>query len=120
MYILQHSPRSSKKFRITFPDQSYVDFGAKNYSDYTKHKNPVRMRSYLIRHGGNNISPLYSLNTLHEKMLEIDSSHRENWSQSGYKSSGFWSRWLLWSFPTLHDSINFIHEKFKIRVLFDE
>lgn len=46
------SPNPKKKFRATLEDGRTVDFGASGYSDYTKHKNPSRMRSYVLRHGG--------------------------------------------------------------------
>jgi len=46
------SPNKKKKFRATLEDGRTVDFGASGYSDYTKHKNPSRMRSYVLRHGG--------------------------------------------------------------------
>ena len=42
--ILKKSPNKKKKFRVIFPDDSHVDFGAAGYSDYTKHKNPDRMK----------------------------------------------------------------------------
>jgi 2'-5' RNA ligase len=46
------SPDRKKKFRAVLEDGRTVDFGASGYSDYTKHKNPSRMRSYVLRHGG--------------------------------------------------------------------
>lgn len=46
------SPSVKHKYRVIFPDKRAVDFGAKGYSDYTIHKNPVRMRAYVVRHGG--------------------------------------------------------------------
>ena len=49
---LKKSPRFDKKFRVTFENGKIVDFGARGYSDYTIHKNPIRMRSYVTRHGG--------------------------------------------------------------------
>ena len=49
---LKKSPRIDKKFRVTFENGKIVDFGARGYSDYTIHKNPLRMRSYVTRHGG--------------------------------------------------------------------
>ena len=42
---LQKSPLFNKKYRVTFENGRVVDFGAKGYSDYTKHGNPLRMRS---------------------------------------------------------------------------
>ena len=66
------------KFTAVFPDGSKVHFGRQGYSDYTKHKDPLRMESYLTRHRS-----------------------RENWTRSGAKTAGFWSRWILWSSPSL-------------------
>ena len=66
------------KFTATFSDGSKVHFGRKGYSDYTKHKDRQRMMRYLTRHRS-----------------------RENWTRSGAKTAGFWSRWLLWSSPSL-------------------
>jgi hypothetical protein len=67
------------KFTAVFPDGSKVHFGRKGYSDYTKHKDKERMERYLTRHRS-----------------------RENWARSGAKTAGFWSRWLLWSSPSLN------------------
>lgn len=67
------------KFTAVFPDGSKVHFGRKGYSDYTKHKDKERMELYLTRHRS-----------------------RENWARSGAKTAGFWSRWLLWSSPSLN------------------
>jgi hypothetical protein len=66
------------KFTAVFPDGSKVHFGRQGYSDYTKHKDRERMERYLTRHRS-----------------------RENWTRSGAKTPGFWSRWLLWSSPSL-------------------
>lgn len=67
------------KFTAEFPDGSRVSFGLRGYSDYTLHKDPERMKRYLGRH-----------------------RLRENWKRSGAKTAGFWSRWLLWSRPSLN------------------
>ena len=67
------------KFTAFFPDGSRVHFGRQGYSDYTKHRDKVRMERYLTRHRA-----------------------RENWTRSGAKTAGFWSRWLLWSSPSLN------------------
>ena len=61
-----------------------VRFGLKGFSDYTIHKDRERMKRYIARHAG-------SASGLR--------SRRENWSRSGAKTAGFWSRWLLWSKP---------------------
>ena len=67
------------KFMAVFPDGYKVHFGRQGYSDYTKHKDKERMERYLTRH-----------------------RRRENWTRSGAKTAGFWSRWLLWSSPSLN------------------
>jgi hypothetical protein len=67
------------KFTAEFPDGHRVSFGLKGFSDYTLHKDPERMKRYLTRH-----------------------RRRENWTRSGAKTAGFWSRWLLWSSPSLN------------------
>jgi len=66
------------KWRATFPNGKSVKFGLRGYSDYTIHKDHERMLRYLTRH-----------------------VKRENWSPSGLFKPGFWSRWLLWSKPSL-------------------
>lgn len=48
---IRRSPNPRKKFRATLEDGRFVDFGARGYSDYTKHKNPSRKKAYLLRHG---------------------------------------------------------------------
>jgi hypothetical protein len=49
---LKKSPIRDKKYRVTFPNGDHVDFGGKGYTDYTIHKDPMRMRLYVLRHGG--------------------------------------------------------------------
>ena len=66
------------KRRATFPNGKSVNFGLRGYSDYTIHKDHARMLRYLTRH-----------------------VKRENWSPSGRFKAGFWSRWLLWSKPSI-------------------
>lgn len=66
------------KFMAIFPDGKVVRFGRKGFSDFTLHKDPERMKRYLTRH-----------------------RKRENWTRSGARTAGFWSRWFLWSSPSL-------------------
>jgi hypothetical protein len=81
-----------KKYQVTFPGGApTVKFGARGYSDYTVHKDPARMQRYLTRHRS-----------------------RENWSDP--KTPGFWSRWLLWSVPTLSGAKSLIKKKFGLTV----
>lgn len=78
------------KFTAEFPDGSRVSFGLKGYSDYTIHKDRERMKRYVTRHAG------YAGGRL---------SRRENWTRSGAKTPGFWSRWLLWSAPSFQGAL---------------
>jgi len=71
-----------------------IHFGAKDYSDYTIHKDPDRKQRYIDRHKEN-----------------------EDWTKSGIDTAGFWSRWLLWNEPTLKDSIKEIEDKFGIKII---
>ena len=71
-----------------------IHFGAKDYSDYTIHKDIGRKQKYIQRH-----------------------RDRENWSIQGIDTAGFWSRWLLWGEPTLKESIKKIEDKFGVKII---
>ena len=66
------------KWRAIFPNGKKVNFGLRGYENYTMHKDEKRMQRYVMRH-----------------------VKRENWSPAGRYKAGFWSRWMLWSKPTL-------------------
>ena len=86
------SPKPVKKWRVTFEDGTHVDFGQKGYSDFTLHHDPVRMKRYVKRHSGMG----------------------ETWSKSGLHTPGFWSRWLLWSRPSLEEAKKYMQKRFRI------
>jgi hypothetical protein len=65
--------------------------GAKGMDDFTKTKDEEQKERYISRHRA-----------------------REDWTQSGLLSSGFWSRWLLWNKPTLSSSIQDVKRRFDI------
>lgn len=91
MFVKLFKAKNGKhKFTAVFPDGSRVSFGLQGYSDYTIHKNKARMESYVRRHAG-------SASGLR--------SRRENWTKSGAKTAGFWSRWLLWSKPNFNSAL---------------
>lgn len=90
--ILQKSNHPAKKLMVTIGNKT-IHFGAKNYSDYNKHKDKSRMYRYLKRHRS-----------------------RENWSKSGIKSAGFWSKWILWNKPGLLESIKDTEKRFNISI----
>ena len=66
-----------------------VPFGAKNYEDYTTHKNPFRRLLYLARH-----------------------RTRENWNDP--MTPGSLSRYILWETPDLQKNIALFKERFKL------
>jgi hypothetical protein len=114
------SPDRKKKFRAILPGDRTVDFGARGYSDYTKHKNPSRMRSYVGRHGGN--VPKYIIKEhdpkkIHTRMLSVDTSDTEQWRLGGVATAGFWSRWYLWSHPTFPQVHTFMLRRFGIKII---
>ena len=114
---LAKSPNKAKKYRVTFEDGDHVDFGGLGYSDFTKHKNPFRMREYVRRHGGKiskSIMADEDPDSVLERMLAVDSSTKEKWGKLGVKTAGFWSRWLLWSEPTLRDAKKLITRKYHV------
>ena len=112
---LQKSPLFNKKYRVTFENGRVVDFGAKGYSDYTKHGNPLRMRSYVTRHGGyvpHMVQKQTDPKLVHLNMLDVVKSDKENWSKTGFYTAGIWSRWLLWSHPELEGAKKIITKKY--------
>lgn len=72
-----------------------VSFGSSKHDNYTIHRSKARKESYLARHGG----------------MEQD------WTESGIYTAGFWSRWYIWSEPTLRESKKLIEKKFNIKFL---
>jgi len=89
---LSKSTRNGKKFMVKVEDK-IVHFGQAGASDYTEHKDKERKERYLARH-----------------------RNRENWAKSGINTAGFWSRWLLWSEPTIEASIKKIEKKFNVKI----
>jgi hypothetical protein len=115
------SPDRKKKFRAILEDGRTVDFGASGYSDYTKHKNPSRMRSYVLRHGGR--VPKRTIaerepKKIQDMMLDVTSSDKEDWKLSGIDGAGFWSRWYLWSFPTFEGVRKFMKKRFGVVITY--
>lgn len=87
------SDKIDKKYMVRI-DNKTIHFGAANMSDYRFHKNPKRKELYIIRH-----------------------QKRENWTITGIKTAGFWSRWLLWGETTLSASIKVVEKKFKVKII---
>ena len=89
---LSKSDKKEKKYKVKV-DNKTIHFGAKGMSDYTKNKDPQRKENYSKRH-----------------------RKREDWSKSGVKTAGFWSKNLLWNKPTITDSIKDIEKKFNLDI----
>lgn len=74
-----------------------VHFGASSYQSYEVHKDPERKKRYENRH-----------------------KSRENWSKSGIKTAGFWSKWILWNKPSLRGSIKDTENRFNIKIVYKQ
>ena len=94
---LQSSRAKGKKYTVVVfragRKLKTIHFGSAGMSDYTINKDPERMNRYIDRH-----------------------KKRENWDISGILTAGFWSRWLLWSEPSLSAAIDRIAQKFNIKI----
>ena len=90
--ILKKSNKPDKKWMVTIEGKT-IHFGAKGMSDYTIHKDKERMLRYTGRH-----------------------QKRENWTKSGIKTAGFWSKWLLWNKPSLLASKKDIERRFNVKI----
>ena len=106
------SPNPQKKFRAIFENGRKVDFGGRGYTDYTIHKDPMRMRLYVQRHGGDVPD---GDQDVHRRMLSVDRSDKERWSKNGMYTAGFWSRWLLWSQPSMTKAKRLMSSRFGLR-----
>ena len=89
---LQKSTSPDKKYMARI-DNKTVHFGAKGYSDFTKHRDMSRKKRYISRHRS-----------------------RENWTKSGIKTAGFWSKQVLWNKPSFTGSIKDTEKRFGIRI----
>jgi len=94
-YIIEKSPKTDKKWRVTTPTGKKIDFGSAGYQDLTLHGDFTRQKSYIARH-----------------------EPRENWTKSGIDTAGFWSRWLLWNLPDLGKSVKDIEKRFNVNIIF--
>jgi hypothetical protein len=94
---LQKSSKPEKKFMVTVihndGTHKKVHFGLSGFSDYTIHKDKARMKRYEGRH-----------------------KSRENWGITGIDTAGFWSKWILWSEPSLDKAVKNTAKKFKITI----
>jgi len=90
---LRRSRNPEKKWDAVFDKEGkekVVSFGAKGYSDFTKHKNVTRKARYIKRHSGMG----------------------EHWNKPD--TPGALSRWILWNKPSLKGSLRDFKKRFNI------
>ena len=97
------SQSADAKWEVTLPTGRTLAFGQRSFDDFTTHGDPHRMLRYLLRHGVGR--PAYDAlkdkpaATVLREARRLRTSAREDWQDPATR--GFWSRWLLWSEPTL-------------------
>jgi len=111
---VSHADNIQKKWKVYIPSQGCtVEFGQWGASDYTIHRDTARMRDYLKRHGGQTNGVVVS----DDALVKISKSNKEKWGKKdGICTAGFWSRWLLWSFPQKKDVIKMMKYRMNIDV----
>jgi hypothetical protein len=90
---LRRSRNPEKKWDAVFEKdgkEKVVSFGAKGYSDFTKHKNTTRKARYIKRHSGMG----------------------EHWDKPD--TPGALSRWILWNKPSLKGSLRDFKKRFSL------
>ena len=95
VFKLSVSKLPSKKYAVSYINSktgrvNTIQFGDKNYYDYTQTGDKERRRLYLIRHKNDNITDL--------------------------TTAGFWAHWLLWNRPTIGGAIDEIERMFNIDI----
>ena len=90
---LRRSRNPEKKWNAVFEKEGkekVVSFGAKGYSDFTKHKDVTRKARYIKRHSGMG----------------------EDWNKPD--TPGALSRWILWNKPSLKGSLRDFKKGFSL------
>ncbi len=87
--IIKPSTKPDKKYDAIIGNKT-IPFGARNYEDYTKHKDDDRKHNYLQRHKHDHFNnPLYP---------------------------SFYSTNLLWNKKTLSESIKDTNKKYNVNI----
>ena len=90
---LRRSRNPEKKWDVVFEKEGkekVVAFGARGYSDFTKHKDVTRKARYIKRHSGMG----------------------EDWNKPD--TPGALSRWILWNKPSLKGSLRDFRKRFSL------
>lgn len=92
--VISNSDNKDKRMKAVFYDKDKrvrtTHFGLKGGSTFIDHKDEKKKKAYLARHTRNN----------------------EDWND--YMSAGSLSRWILWSKPTMSESIRDYKKKFSL------
>lgn len=96
--VIELKPEKNKRynFLVLNPktlEYKKVKFGAKDGSTFIDHKDPVKKKNYIARH----------------------SKLNEDWNDPF--TAGFWSRWYLWSKPTIKEVEEFMNRRFGIEFI---
>ena len=89
-YIIKKSSKKDKKYMVLHGKKK-VHFGAIGYEDFTTHKDRDRMSRYVKRHAAN-----------------------EDWKD--LSKPGTWSRYILWSKPSLTAAVRDMAKRFNIKI----
>jgi hypothetical protein len=89
------NPKKKYKIVLTYDDgkTKTIHIGQEGADDFTKTGDEEAKKRYISRH-----------------------KKREDWTSSGIKTAGFWSRWLLWNEKTLKESIKDMEKKFNLKI----
>ena len=88
--IIKKSTNINKKFDAVIDGKKKISFGQAGASDFTQHKDKDRKNRYIDRHKSN-----------------------EDWTKSGIRTAGFYSKLFLWNKPTIEASVNDLNKKYK-------
>lgn len=91
-WVVSESHRKGKKYMAEGPNGVVVHFGAEGMSDYLQHKDPERKKAYVLRM--RNVGNMRDINT-----------------------PSFWSRWFSWSYPEIDEVVDFMENKFNIKLI---
>lgn len=94
MHIQLKSSKDGRHKWDAIVEGKLVRFGAVGYEDFTMHHDEKRKQAYLRRHA------------------------RENWTDAGIQTAGFWARWLLWNLLTIRESAQDIANRFNVSIEF--
>lgn len=91
-YVLESSPRKYKRYRITFDDGKFVDFGADGAKTFIDGRTEKERQAWIARHKDDRY--------YNDKMSGI-----------------YHSRMLLWTKPTLKDAIKAYERMHSVKLI---